>query len=265
MNNTKDHIEQTLADHDINSTVKDNEVKVHKDNLAKAKRIIKKLGHSHTVKSGLNEEEQIDELSKKTLGSYIKANQKDTQGLARGKQQDKDDLKSVKYYDRLLKNRKSGIEKAVSKLTKEEVENVTERRESVYDTHEILRAQVENPKTADSWMKPAPKREKPSILSKIKKVLGAKNESIKQIDELSKDTLKSYVFKRSDKITKDTTHGRKTPNTEFAGVKTAVKKIADKAFAKYRKPVQEIALPVDIEKVKKATEKLKEMAQNENI
>lgn len=52
-----DHIEQTLADMDINSKVDGKTVTVNKENVSKAKRVIKKLGHDHEVKSGLNEEE----------------------------------------------------------------------------------------------------------------------------------------------------------------------------------------------------------------
>lgn len=52
----KDHIESSLADLDINSSVNGNVVKVHKSNANKAQRIIKKLGYDHKVESGLNEE-----------------------------------------------------------------------------------------------------------------------------------------------------------------------------------------------------------------
>jgi hypothetical protein len=65
----KSHIEQTLADFDINSSVSDGEVKVHKDNKAKASRLIKKLGYSHKVVGGLNEEsEEISERINKPQG-----------------------------------------------------------------------------------------------------------------------------------------------------------------------------------------------------
>lgn len=72
----KGHIEQSLADKDINSKVEGNKVHVHKDNVKSTKSILKKLGyHSHTVHSGLNEDvEQIDEAEewelKRIHGEY---------------------------------------------------------------------------------------------------------------------------------------------------------------------------------------------------
>jgi hypothetical protein len=71
-------------------------------------------------------EEQLDELSKKTLGNYIKANQNDTRGLAKGLEQQRNDPKFVQWYARQLKNRKTGVKRAVDKLTKEEVEPIDE-------------------------------------------------------------------------------------------------------------------------------------------
>lgn len=49
------HIETTLAQNDINSKVSDGTVQVHKDNVQKARTIIKRLGQKHKVVSGLNE------------------------------------------------------------------------------------------------------------------------------------------------------------------------------------------------------------------
>lgn len=63
----KDHIETSLANRDINSKVDGNSVQVHKSNLDKAKRLVKRLGYSHTVKSGLNEE-TLDERNNMPQG-----------------------------------------------------------------------------------------------------------------------------------------------------------------------------------------------------
>lgn len=106
-----------------------------------AKAVRKKLG-----KTMLDEEEQIDEISKKTLGSYVKK--------ASGAEQPKNvmspknvPLTKIAAYqgdsetghfgkrfnqhtydkaERLRKNRETGIKRAVDKLTKEEVEQVDE-------------------------------------------------------------------------------------------------------------------------------------------
>jgi predicted transcriptional regulator len=81
-------------------------------------------GHDHYVNRrnrGLKEEiEQIDELSKKTLGSYIQGATRDalSRQYALGKG-DKSDT-------RKLMNRRKGIDKAVDKMANEEVEQVNE-------------------------------------------------------------------------------------------------------------------------------------------
>ena len=50
----KDYIEQKLADADINASVKGKVVIVDKEDLLKAKAIVKKLGYTYQVKAGLN-------------------------------------------------------------------------------------------------------------------------------------------------------------------------------------------------------------------
>ena len=59
--NNDDHIMQSLADKDINAKVSGDTVHVHKDNVTKAKAVLKKLGQTHSVKGGLNEAGEIDE------------------------------------------------------------------------------------------------------------------------------------------------------------------------------------------------------------
>lgn len=151
----KDYIQQSLADKDINSSIKDGKVVVHKDNKNAAKAHLKKIGHGHVqvvselnvsfidyLKEKIKEEpeenltledfsieeletfmeseefEQLDEISKKTLGSYIKkaSDSKVSAGIGivtkTGKPQDID-------ADKYLKRNK-GIAIAVKKLTKEE-------------------------------------------------------------------------------------------------------------------------------------------------
>jgi hypothetical protein len=71
------------------------------------------------------EVEQIDELSKKTLGSYIKKANKDSvsRGIEYGFSRDKKD--SLSALEK-LPNRTKGIKRATDKLTKEEVEQIDE-------------------------------------------------------------------------------------------------------------------------------------------
>jgi len=70
-------------------------------------------------------EEQLDELSKKTLGSYINKSMKDY-GLARRVGANETNPKELKFLNRIRDKRKSGVEKAVSKLTKEDTEQLDE-------------------------------------------------------------------------------------------------------------------------------------------
>jgi len=51
----KDHIEKSLADSDINSSVEGNTVRVHSSNTKKAARLLKNMGYEHKVAGGLNE------------------------------------------------------------------------------------------------------------------------------------------------------------------------------------------------------------------
>jgi hypothetical protein len=75
------------------------------------------------------EVEQIDELSKKTLGSYAKKATSSMRGVAASAELagalDRDNPQREKYQNRALK-RVAGVEKAVDRLAKEEVEQVEE-------------------------------------------------------------------------------------------------------------------------------------------
>jgi hypothetical protein len=80
--------------------------------------------------SSMKEEvEQIDELSKKTLGSYAKKATSSMRGVAASAELagalDRDNPQREKYQNRALK-RVAGVEKAVDRLAKEEVEQVEE-------------------------------------------------------------------------------------------------------------------------------------------
>lgn len=74
LDESSDHIMQSLADKDINSRVKGNVVQVHKDNVSAAKNHLKKMGYNHKVVSGLNENDQgqLDEISNDLLARYKK-------------------------------------------------------------------------------------------------------------------------------------------------------------------------------------------------
>ncbi len=78
------------------------------------------------------EVEQIDELSKKTLGSYVKKASRNLAGreYKRGAEKDASTSNLQKSYKRDM-----GIAKAVDKLTKEEVENLDELKKSTLGSY----------------------------------------------------------------------------------------------------------------------------------
>jgi hypothetical protein len=96
-----------------------------------------------TDKLTKEEAEQIDELSKKTLGSYVKKAKDDLGNreaeVTRNRYVDPRGVKDpVKHNNALLMkraNRRDNINKAVDKLTKEEVENLDELKKSTLGSY----------------------------------------------------------------------------------------------------------------------------------
>jgi predicted RNA binding protein YcfA (HicA-like mRNA interferase family) len=74
-NQEHEFIMQSLADKDINSHIKDGKVVVHKDNVAKAKSQLKKMGHEmQVVHEGFEElEEAMVGHTTKSLSKYVKS------------------------------------------------------------------------------------------------------------------------------------------------------------------------------------------------
>ena len=170
------------------------------------------------AKEPKNEEvEQIDELSKKTLGSYVKkavdsvAKNSSTKGISRAKSnfygagtpgdpyganwRDSHDNRADSLQDKVWK-RKGKISQAVDKLTKEEMEQIDEVITKSTPTGKVISDFVhsKNPKFAGKS-----KRER------IRMALGAKYAMMKNEDvdlqELKQSTMTSYLQKR---------HGMKT-------------------------------------------------------
>jgi hypothetical protein len=190
---------------------------------------------------GMKEEsEQIDELSKKTLGSYVKKAAGDavTKAYRAGDVRDKD---SGKNYMKAL-GRQIGISTATSKLAKEEVEELDELSK----------------KTLGSYVKKASRNlagreykrgaEKDASMSNLQKsykrdmgiakaVDKLTKEEVEQIDELKKSTLGSYVKKAStnqigntaavlaNKNDSETDRARKRMGNRMAGIAKATDKL----------------------------------------
>jgi hypothetical protein len=157
-------------------------------------------------------EEQIDELSKKTMGSYVKK--------ASGAEQPKNvmspknvPLTKIAAYqgdsetghfgkrfnqatydkaERLRKNRETGIKRAVDKITKEEVEQVDELSKASDQVRDYVTDKSTSFKASMNNMK----REKGLQSLQKRKT----NEEVEQVDEISKATMGRYINKAKDSI-----------------------------------------------------------------
>jgi len=231
-----------------------------KSNAAVIKSRIGKHG-----KSNLPEDiEQVDELSKATLGSYIKKASHDvaTKSAATGRYADranavkdqmkkgdysnyqqgkKDDATADKMFNKSWK-RRAGIAKATDKLTKEDVQV-----DEVLDTNIKKFAYLMKAKKSIKNSDPNDVKQANDIANRT---IGAKrlmnkitkkkvSEGVEQVDELSKATLGSYVNKSASSLGKagynagstDGTAAKLDPhihtiNKRSAGIKRAVGKLA---------------------------------------
>ena len=186
------------------------------------------------------EVEELDELSKKTLGSYVKKAAGNmagnaTVGAAQASSSMKQSSPDVK---RNIKNRMTGIAKATDKLTKEEAENLDELSKKTLGSY-IKKA------TGDAMtksFKAGDVRDKDSTDNRLKAmgrqmgIAKAANKLAKEsveLDELSKETLASYVKKADKQANKaiDSYSSAAARRSDFAPDTPAMAKNAKK-FAK---------------------------------
>ena len=168
------------------------------------------------------EAEQIDELSKNTLGNYVKGASKDMMDRdARiNNAFNKDPAGSEKGLDKAFNKqskRSAGFNKAVDKLTKEEVEldegRVKELSMDLKDmSHDEFHKRYGKPKShfdSTNFKKPvepgkgmdrAKALAQRGMQSLSKEEVERIEEKLTQIDELSKDTLASYVGKAAKNV-----------------------------------------------------------------
>jgi hypothetical protein len=108
------------------------------------------------------DEEQLDELSKKTLGSYVKkaSDKLSSHGINMVGSLERGDIENSAYHGRKIHTRQKGIAKAVNKLTKEDLEDF-----SIEELEDFMMS-----------------------------------EDYEQLDELSKKTLGSYVKKATSDV-----------------------------------------------------------------
>jgi hypothetical protein len=121
---------------------KNNDAVIKSLGLKKGK-VVKK-GNLTTTHYTKEEAEQIDELSKKTLGSYTKKAAGSAAGLAAGAAAQAAITGSSREYDkRALRNRLKGISKAADKLTKEDLDFVDSLAADLFKEIDIAEAKMD--------------------------------------------------------------------------------------------------------------------------
>jgi hypothetical protein len=220
------HMEKALA---ANKAGDDVAVKTHQRKMQMIQGKMQKLKQNEEVELG-EECEILSELSKNTLGRYVKhASRDQSHKTALAQAYSQHDLGKTIDMDRIANRRKKGIDKAVDKLTKEEIEDFmqTEEYEELdelskktlgsyvkkaalsqhYDNKNFNSKETNNKDTQSNDEKIA------GVKKSSKRTMGVMNavnrltkeeiedfmqtEEYDQLDEISKDTLKSYVGKAS--------------------------------------------------------------------
>ena len=163
---------------------------------------------------------QLDELSPKTLGSYAQKSVRDLEkrDRAMGKATQRDrtvvDPEKSKPFQKMAK-RRSGLAKAINRLSKEEVEQLDELSPKTLGSY-AKKAQRQTMNTnmaigANSTDNEATRREKAFVKKRkegasraIGKLVQKKlsKEDVEQIDELKSKTLKSYISKANKDLSK---------------------------------------------------------------
>ena len=199
-------------------------------------------------KANLPEEaEQIDELKKSTLGSYIKKANVDAMKHAQ-KSGEYNNPDQPKHFSKAM-DRMRGVKKATDKLVaKEEVEELDELKKSTLGSYVKKAAGSMAGKTAvaaaqaSSSMGKSSPDIKRGIVNRMKGITRATDrltkEEVEQIDEISKSTLGSYATKalrRGDIAARmshsDSDEMGKIANKRLTGAKQAVDKLAPKGAA----------------------------------
>ena len=187
--------------------------------------------------------EQIDELSKDTMGRYIKkaATKIGSQGVIAGLKIAKDE-RSQKNFDTIGK-RERGIATAVKKLTKEEQDfidalndaDMDQIDEANYDvdhmpgqTMSASAADKQTKKVHDDWAAGAAARAKGRAEAAKRKLA---KEEVEELDELSKDAMLKYLHANKHKNTKDG-NPRRDLVKSMRGTDMAVRKYTAKPGSK---------------------------------
>lgn len=171
------------------------------------KALVKKM----VKKDALKEEEQLDEISKKTVKSYLSKTVDPVHGIPKSKEKLSQRMKGISAaHQRIVGN----------KPTSEEVEQIDELSKDTLSSYLQKRGSMVSPRSKNN-------KGNENMAKAVNKMANKKtNEEVEQIDELSHDTLRSYV----DKAKKENLPGKGgnrgvallTPGTRDKGVHRAV-------------------------------------------
>jgi hypothetical protein len=193
------------------------------------------------VRATKEEVEQIDEISKKTLGSYIKKAKTDVAGQAY-QLGARDPLKPKASWSKAL-GREKYIDKAVDRLTKEEAE-IDEAAPKIKP--DFLKTQREKDREHDASMGRTPTGRKKVMTSTQRSIASMRNEEVEQLDELSPNKLHAYIKGASADMKKhasmagydsrsraygNAAKNAKRANKRMDGITSASGRLADKANA----------------------------------
>lgn len=174
-----------------------------------AKHLAKKAMNDFSKK---NEEiETIDELSKGTMGRYINkaATKMGSQGVTAGLKIAADEKSSKNFKD--MDKREKGIKLAVSKLTKEEVDQIDELSDT-YSAPARVPQKMIKPEAARRMASTANRKnmsdkDVETVLfnqghgrKSLKLINQLRKEEVEELDELSKGTMGRYINKAKDSI-----------------------------------------------------------------
>jgi hypothetical protein len=223
-------------------------MKVAKHDRSAEKEIKRRIASKEYVFA--NEEVELDELNKSTLGSYIKraAGERGHAGIeagasASGSKDQKDAMST-------MKKRLKGIKMASDRLAKESVEELDELKKSTLGSY-IKKANVDAMKHAQKsgeYSNPDQPKHFSKAMDRMRGVKKATDklvakEEVEQVDEISRDLARRYIRKVADKTntgelsTKEVEKRR--PGVHLAG-KKAYPGIAGKAKVSATEAVEPI-------------------------
>ena len=194
------------------------------------------------------EVELIDELDKKTIGSYAKKATKDLKWQ-----------QTMRPFDaKRISNREKGIDKAIDKLTKEEVELIDEISKKTADSYlsKVTKDQVGKHGMQPNMFDKLPKNRQQGVSNALKRLITPERPSRPgdihgksfteevQIDEVSKSTLMRYIPKASRDVADNVAMAKERQVTmvhaTHAGNYDMAKKESDKSKVSFKKAMQRI-------------------------